>query len=80
MSFTLEEIQYSEVIERLFWSKRRPPVENRDDVREGQRISGQWGNYPEPLKSLTRTQGTRGNRQRHTVLFLRRIQALKLWA
>ena len=74
MSVTLEEIQYSEVIKRLFWSKRRPPVENRDEVREGQRISGQWGNYPEPVIFLARAQDTQGNRHRHTVLFLQLIQ------
>lgn len=42
MAFTEIEIAgHAAVIERVFWSKRRPPLHLRDKVREGQRISGQ---------------------------------------
>ena len=41
MSFTDKEItEYTEAIERIIWSKRRPPLHLRDKVREGQRIEG----------------------------------------
>ena len=39
MSFTNNEItDHMKVIEELFWSRRRPPVHMRDQVREGQRF------------------------------------------
>ena len=39
MPFTEEEIASHYVtIEKVFWSKRRPPLHLRDKVREGQRI------------------------------------------
>lgn len=42
MAFTEFEIaEHAAVIERVFWSKRRPPLHLRDKVREGQRIAGQ---------------------------------------
>ncbi|MDA0346274.1 MAG: DUF3024 domain-containing protein [Verrucomicrobia bacterium] len=41
MPFTDEQIAfYTEAIERIVWSKRRPPLDARDQVREGQRIEG----------------------------------------
>lgn len=41
MPFTDSEIvQHSALIEREFWSKRRPPLEIRDQMREGQRFEG----------------------------------------
>jgi len=42
MAFTEQQIsQYLETIENEFWAKRRPPLDLRDKIREGQRISGQ---------------------------------------
>lgn len=42
MAFTDDEIaRYLGEIEKHFWSKRRPPLEIRDKVREGQRVEGQ---------------------------------------
>ena len=39
MAFTNAEIvRYSDLIEKLIWAKRRPPLHLRDKVREGQRI------------------------------------------
>lgn len=41
MSFTETEIaEYTELLENRFWSRRRPPLEVRDQIREGQRFSG----------------------------------------
>ena len=41
MAFTnLEIAQHSALIEKLFWSKHRPPLRLRDRMREGQRIEG----------------------------------------
>jgi Protein of unknown function (DUF3024) len=41
MGFTDTEIVgYADLIEKLIWSKRRPPLHLRDKVREGQRIEG----------------------------------------
>ena len=41
MGFSDVEIaQYTELIEKLVWAKRRPPLALRDKVREGQRIEG----------------------------------------
>src|SRR5689334_10883917 len=41
MSFTHTEIaEYSALIEKLFWAKRRPPLHLRSKVMEGQRIEG----------------------------------------
>jgi len=31
---------HAALIEKLFWSKRRPPLHLRDKIREGQRIEG----------------------------------------
>lgn len=36
----LEIARYTDLIEKLIWSKRRPPLHLRDQVREGQRIAG----------------------------------------
>lgn len=42
MAFTEIEIaEHAAVIERVFWSKHRPPLHLRDQMREGQRIEGQ---------------------------------------
>lgn len=42
MAFTENEIaRYLEEIETDLWAKRRPPLEIRDQVREGQRVEGQ---------------------------------------
>lgn len=42
MPFTEEEIaSHHETLEKVFWSKRRPPLHLRDKVREGQRIEDQ---------------------------------------
>ncbi len=42
MAFTESEIaEHAAVVERVFWSKRRPPLRLRDKMREGQRIAGQ---------------------------------------
>lgn len=42
MAFTDSEIASNlEVIESVFWSRRRPPIHLRNDVREGQRFTGQ---------------------------------------
>ncbi len=42
MAFSESELsQHLETLEREFWTKRRPPLELRDKIREGQRISGQ---------------------------------------
>lgn len=42
MSFTDEEIErYLDTIETEFWAYRRPPLNLRDKIREGQKISGQ---------------------------------------
>jgi len=41
MAFSNEEIvRYSDLIEKLIWAKRRPPLHLREKVREGQRIAG----------------------------------------
>ena len=41
MAFSNAEIvRYSELIEKLIWAKRRPPLHLRDKVREGQRLAG----------------------------------------
>lgn len=41
MAFTNAEIaEYTALIERLIWARRRPPPHLRDKVREGQRIEG----------------------------------------
>ena len=41
MPFTDNEIaEHTLTIEKHFWSKRRPPVEMRDKIREGQRFTG----------------------------------------
>lgn len=40
MDFTDTEIaEHLKVLEDLFWSRRRPPLHLRDEVREGQRIT-----------------------------------------
>ncbi len=42
MAFTEFELaEHLRVLEEVFWSRRRPPLQLRDQVREGQRISGQ---------------------------------------
>lgn len=42
MAFTEIEIaEHTALIERHFWSKRRPPLRIRDKLREGQRLAGQ---------------------------------------
>lgn len=42
MSFTDAEIaEHTGVVEELIWSKRRPPLQLRDRMREGQRFTGQ---------------------------------------
>lgn len=41
MSFTEFEIaQHNQVVETLFWSRRRPPPHVRNQLRDGQRITG----------------------------------------
>ena len=41
MVFTENEIAgHLQVIEEVFWSRRRPPLHLRDQVREGQRFTG----------------------------------------
>jgi len=41
MPFTdIEIAEHTELIEQLFWSKRRPPLHLREKVREGQRFDG----------------------------------------
>src|SRR6267378_7930574 len=35
-----EIVRYSDLIEKLIWAKRRPPLHLREKVREGQRIAG----------------------------------------
>jgi len=41
MEFSDVEIaQYAGLIEKLIWTKRRPPLHLREKVREGQRIEG----------------------------------------
>ena len=41
MAFTDSEIaEHTALIEKLFWSRRRPPLHLRDKVREGQRFAG----------------------------------------
>ncbi len=41
MNFSDDEIaHYTDLIEKLIWAKRRPPLHLRDRVREGQRIVG----------------------------------------
>ncbi len=42
MAFTENEIvEHAATIEQRFWSHHRPPLNLRDKIREGQRISGQ---------------------------------------
>lgn len=42
VAFTeIELAENLKVVEEVFWSRRRPPLQLRDQVREGQRISGQ---------------------------------------
>lgn len=42
MAFTDDEIaEYTGSIEQLFWSRRRPPLQVREQMREGQRFAGQ---------------------------------------
>jgi hypothetical protein len=42
MAFTDSEIaEHTLTIEKHFWAKRRPPVEMRDQIREGQRFTDQ---------------------------------------
>lgn len=36
----LEIAEHTALIERLFWSKRRPPLQVRDRMRDGQRFDG----------------------------------------
>ena len=36
----VEIAHYADLIEKLIWAKRRPPLHLRDKVREGQRIEG----------------------------------------
>ena len=41
MAFSEIEIaRYTDLAEKLIWSKHRPPLHLRDQVREGQRIAG----------------------------------------
>ena len=41
MPFTDSQIaEYTSQIEELFWSRRRPPLNLRNEMREGQRITG----------------------------------------
>lgn len=41
MAFTdTETAEHTTLIEELFWSRRRPPLHLRDQVREGQRFAG----------------------------------------
>lgn len=41
MPFTESEIaEHTSLIEELFWSRRRPAVHLRDQIREGQRLDG----------------------------------------
>jgi hypothetical protein len=41
MAFTdLEIAEHTALIEKLFWSKRRPPLHLRAQIREGQRFDG----------------------------------------
>jgi hypothetical protein len=41
MAFSpLEFVAYADLIEKIVWSKRRPPLHLRDKIREGQRIEG----------------------------------------
>jgi hypothetical protein len=41
MAFSNAEIvRYADLIEKLIWAKRRPPLHLREKVREGQRIAG----------------------------------------
>ena len=41
MAFTEAEIaQYTDLIEKMIWTKRRPPLHLRNLVREGQRVAG----------------------------------------
>ena len=42
MAFSDEEIiRYSDLIEKMIWTRRRPPLHLRDQIREGQRVAGQ---------------------------------------
>lgn len=42
MAFTESEIaEHTLTVEKHFWSKRRPPLELRDKIREGQRFTDQ---------------------------------------
>ena len=42
MAFTDIEIsEHTALIEDLFWSRRRPPLQLRDEIREGQRFTGE---------------------------------------
>ena len=41
MPFTEFEIaEHADLIEKLFWSRRRPPLHLREKIREGQRLNG----------------------------------------
>ena len=41
MPFTESEIaEHADLIEKLFWSRRRPPLHLREKIREGQRLDG----------------------------------------
>ena len=41
MAFTPAEIAtHTDVIEKILWAKRRPPLHLRDKIREGQQIAG----------------------------------------
>jgi hypothetical protein len=41
MAFSDAEIErYTDLIEKMIWAKRRPPLHLRDQIREGQRIAG----------------------------------------
>jgi hypothetical protein len=42
MAFSESEVaEYTQTIEKYFWSKRRPPLELRDKIRERQRFTDQ---------------------------------------
>lgn len=42
MAFTeLEIAEHTDLIEKLFWSRHRPPLSLREKIREGQRFTGQ---------------------------------------
>jgi hypothetical protein len=76
MPFTDDEIaRHVATIERILWSKRRPPLHLRDKVREGQRITG----YTIELFMVRPMFAKRGQLYEDSIAKTRYIKSRKIW-